>query len=92
MAVYTIRTSFWMLLSTTVSAVEENERLDLDLDDLDEAVGELFLDFFLLLFLGGFGMSGCGGFASLPAFSTYKPKGDISWGWSKSVEQTVANQ
>uniref|UniRef100_A0A0E0FWD1 Uncharacterized protein n=1 Tax=Oryza nivara TaxID=4536 RepID=A0A0E0FWD1_ORYNI len=38
-----------------VSAVEENERLDLDLDDLDEAVGELFLDFFLLLFLGGFG-------------------------------------
>uniref|UniRef100_A0A0D3EWU3 Uncharacterized protein n=1 Tax=Oryza barthii TaxID=65489 RepID=A0A0D3EWU3_9ORYZ len=23
-------------------------------------------------------MSGCGGFASLPAFSTYKPKGDIS--------------
>jgi hypothetical protein len=44
-----------MLLSTTVSAVEENERLDLDLDDLDEAVGELFLDFFLLLFLGGFG-------------------------------------
>lgn len=46
-----------------MSEVDENESLDLDLDDLDDlddVVCELFLDFFLLDFLGGFGMSGYG--------------------------------
>lgn len=44
--------------------VDESESLDLDLDDLDDfddAVGELFLEYFFLLDLrGGFGMSGYG--------------------------------
>jgi hypothetical protein len=45
-------------LALILSAVDENELLDLDLDDLEDALGEPFLDFFLLDFLGGFGMSG----------------------------------
>jgi MinD-like ATPase involved in chromosome partitioning or flagellar assembly len=48
-------------LTLILSAVDENELLDLDLDDLEDladALGEPFLDFFLLDFLGGFGMSG----------------------------------
>uniref|UniRef100_A0A0E0JRM8 Uncharacterized protein n=1 Tax=Oryza punctata TaxID=4537 RepID=A0A0E0JRM8_ORYPU len=73
MAVYTIRTSFCMLLSPTVSAVDENERLDLDLDDLDEAVGELLLDFFLLLFLGGF-VSNVRNTGVLQKFFVYRAK------------------
>ncbi|GJN09426.1 hypothetical protein PR202_ga27432 [Eleusine coracana subsp. coracana] len=42
-------------------AADESEALDLDLDVLDDlvdALGESLLDFFLLDFLGGFGMSG----------------------------------
>ena len=62
---YTIRISRCISLAPRVSGVvDENDSLDLDLDDLDDladAVGELFLeDFFLLAFLGGFGMSGYG--------------------------------
>jgi hypothetical protein len=70
--------------------VDENESLDLDLDDLDDladAVGEPFLeDFFLLVFLGGFGMSGYG-VASWPLFSGSMPYGDMSRGWSKSAKE-----
>lgn len=52
-----------MSLAPMLSAVDENELLGLDLDDLEDladALGESFLDFFLLDFLGGFGMSGYG--------------------------------
>ena len=78
-----------MSLVPMVSVLDENESFDLDLDDLDDladAVGELFLeDFFLLAFLGGFGMSGYG-VASWPLFSGSIPYGDISRGWSKSAK------
>ena len=49
-------------MAPIVLAVDENELLDLDLDDLEDfadALGEPVLDFFLD-FLGGFGMSGYG--------------------------------
>uniref|UniRef100_A0A0E0JRM7 Uncharacterized protein n=1 Tax=Oryza punctata TaxID=4537 RepID=A0A0E0JRM7_ORYPU len=57
----------------TTAQVDENERLDLDLDDLDEAVGELLLDFFLLLFLGGF-VSNVRNTGVLQKFFVYRAK------------------
>jgi hypothetical protein len=60
--VYAVWISGCLSLAPIVSAVDENELLDLDLDDLEDladALGEPVLDFFLD-FLGGFGMSGYG--------------------------------
>jgi len=60
--VYTVWISGCLSLAPIVLAVDENELLDLDLDDLEDladALGEPVLDFFLD-FLGGFGMSGYG--------------------------------
>jgi hypothetical protein len=59
-----------------------------DLEDLTDALGESFLDFFLLYFLGGFGMSGIGLF-----FDRYfwgdMPTGHISGCSSNSASQRL---
>lgn len=86
---YTDWVSGCLSLAPILSAVDENELLDLDLDDLEDladALGESFLDFFLLDFLGGFGMSGYG-VDSWLVFSGKIPKGDISRGSSKSAKR-----
>jgi hypothetical protein len=76
-------------LAPIFSAADESEALDLDLDDLDDlagALGESLQDFFLLDFLGGFGISGCV-FSPWLVFSGNIPNGDISRGSSKSVKE-----
>jgi hypothetical protein len=60
---YTIGASCCLSLAPIFSDADESEALDLDLDDLDDladALGESLPDFFLLDFLGGFGISGYG--------------------------------
>jgi hypothetical protein len=75
-----------MSLTPKLSAVDEDELFYLDLED---ALGESFLDFFLLDFLGGFGMLGLGyrRAVSWPPLSGNMPKGDISRGSSRSSNE-----